>query len=89
MDKAVAVKYTSDLPAPFILAKGKGKLAAIIAEIAGKNGVEIINMPELADNLIELEAGSLIPEEYYEIVAELLVFVRDLQKRESDEKDKN
>ena len=81
MDKAVAVKYNQDLPAPFILAKGRGELAEIIAKIAGKNGVEIINMPELADNLIELEAGSLIPEEYYEIIAELLVFVRDLQKR--------
>ena len=81
MDKAVAVKYNRDVPAPFILAKGRGELAEIIAKIAGKNGVEIINMPELADNLIELEAGSLIPEEYYEIIAELLVFVRDLQKR--------
>lgn len=81
MDKAVAVKYTPDLPAPFILAKGKGKLAALIAKIAGENGIEIINLPELADNLIELETGSLIPEEYYEIVAELLLFVRDLQKR--------
>lgn len=81
MDKAVAVKYNQDLPAPFILAKGRGELAEIIAKIAGKNGVEIINMPELADNLIELEAGSLIPEEYYEIIAELLVFVRNLQKR--------
>ena len=24
MDKAVAIKYTEDVPAPFILAKGKG-----------------------------------------------------------------
>ena len=78
MDKAVAIKYAPDLPAPFILATGKGKLASVIANIAAENGIEIINMPELADNLIELEAGSLIPEEYYEIIAELLIFVRDL-----------
>ena len=35
-------------------------------------------MPALADSLIELEVGSLIPEEFYLIIAELLVYVRSL-----------
>ena len=35
--------------------------------------------PELADSLIQLEIGSLIPEEFYRIIAELLVYVRSVR----------
>lgn len=80
MEKAVAVKYTEDLPAPIILAKGKGNLAKRIKKIALENDVRLMAMPELADALIELEVDSLIPEEFYQIIAELLVYVRGLKK---------
>ena len=78
MDKAVAIKYTPEVPAPFILAKGKGTIAETIKRIAKENGIEIMNMPDLVDSLIEIEEGSLIPEEYYKIIAEILVFVQNL-----------
>jgi type III secretion system FlhB-like substrate exporter len=35
-----------------------------------------VDQPDLADALVELPLGSLIPEEFYRIVAEILVFVR-------------
>ena len=76
MEKAVAIQYTEDLPAPIVLAKGKGLLAKRIKEIALEQGIQIVDQPELADALIELPLGSLIPEEFYRIVAEILVFVR-------------
>ena len=79
VEKAVAIKYDESLPAPFVLAKGRGDLARIIEEIAKRNGVEITKMPQLADSLIDLDLGSLIPEKYYEIIAELLIFVRGLK----------
>ncbi len=76
MEKAVAVRYTLEMPAPIVLASGKGELARRICQIAQDHDIRILRMPELADDLIELEPGSWIPEEYFPIVAELLVFVQ-------------
>ena len=79
MEKAVAVKYTEELPAPIILARGKGELAKRIKKIAQESAVEIVSMPELTDALIELKIDTLIPEEFYHIIAELLVYVKGLK----------
>jgi type III secretion system FlhB-like substrate exporter len=76
MEKAAAIQYTEDLPAPIVLARGKGLLAKRIKEIALEQGIQIVDQPELADALVELPLGSLIPEEFYRIIAEILVFVR-------------
>lgn len=78
MEKAVAIKYTEDVPAPFILAKGKGVIAEVIKKIAQENGIQIMYKPDLTESLIEIETGSFIPEEYYKIIAEILVFVKNL-----------
>ena len=78
MEKAVAIKYTEDVPAPFILAKGKGTIAELIKKIAQENGIQIMYVPDLTESLIEIETGAFIPEEYYKIIAEILVFVRNL-----------
>ncbi len=80
MEKAVAIKYDNELPAPFVLAKGKGELAKIIESIARDNGINVAQIPNLADALIDLEIGSFIPEEYYKIIAEVLIFVRNLRE---------
>ncbi|MBN1697800.1 MAG: EscU/YscU/HrcU family type III secretion system export apparatus switch protein [Spirochaetales bacterium] len=79
MEEAVAVKYTEELPAPFIIAKGKGRIAEIIRKIAAEHHIQIVCRPELADALIEIDIGDFIPEEYYRIIAEILIFVRNLQ----------
>jgi type III secretion system FlhB-like substrate exporter len=76
MQKAVALRYSQELPAPLILAKGKGALAERIRRVAAQNDIRIVTSPELADSLVELPLGSLIPEEFYQVVAEILVFVR-------------
>jgi len=80
MEKAVAVHYSEELPAPVIVAKGKGELARRIRRIAEQHGVHLLVRPELADALVELEVGSLIPEEFYRIIAEILVFVRSVSE---------
>ncbi len=81
MDKAVAVKYDSTLPAPFVAAAGKGALARRIMAIARERGVRLVAEPIVADALVELEVGSRIPQEFYGIIAELLVFVRNVDSR--------
>jgi type III secretion system FlhB-like substrate exporter len=81
VEKAVAIHYNEDLPAPIVLAKGKGELALRIRQIAERHGIRLAAMPALADSLIELEVGSLIPEEFYRIIAELLVYVRSMSRK--------
>lgn len=78
IEKAVAIRYTEELPAPLIVAKGKGEMARAIKRIALEHGVKILDDPELAESLIELDLNAFIPESLYEVIAQLLVFVRTL-----------
>ena len=79
MNKAVALKYNKELPAPFIAASGKGRLADRILEIAEEEGIPIEERGELTEVLFTLEAGAFIPEELYEVIAQLYVTIADVQ----------
>lgn len=78
-DTAVALHYNEDLPAPIVVASGRGALAEVITRIARESGVPVVADPGLAASLIELDVNTLIPESLYEVIATLLVFVRGLQ----------
>ena len=78
-EKAVALRYADGLPAPLILASGRGRLAEAITRIAKESGVILVEDPILVDALITLEVYSFIPESLYEVIAELLAFVRQLE----------
>ncbi len=78
MKKAAAITYRPDLPAPFVVAKGRGALAERIVDIARTNGITIVEDAPLADRLIEIDAGDFIPEELYAVIAEVLVFAMRL-----------
>ena len=78
--KAVALKYSSDLPAPFIAAKGRGMLAEKVLQIAREEGIPIERGDELTEVLYSFEVGSFIPEELYEVVAQIYTFVVEIQE---------
>jgi flagellar biosynthesis protein len=78
-DKAVALQYTEDLPAPIVIASGRGPLAEAIVRIARETGVTLVADPELAESLIQLDVNTVIPENLYGVIAEILVFVRKLR----------
>jgi flagellar biosynthesis protein len=78
-DTAIALQYTEELPAPIVLASGRGRMAEAIMKIARESGITIVADPDLADSLIQLDVNTLIPEGLYEVIAELLVFVRNLR----------
>ena len=78
-DTAVALHYNEDLPAPIVVASGRGALAEAITRIARESGVPVVTDADLAASLIELDVNTLIPESLYEVIASLLVFVRGLQ----------
>ena len=77
-DTAVALHYNEDLPAPMVVASGRGAVAEAIERIARESGVPVVADPDLAASLIELDVNTLIPESLYEVIANLLVFVRGL-----------
>lgn len=74
-NKAVAVSYNKGYPAPVVVAKGEGYIAERIIRIAEKEGIMIKKDISLADTLYLADIYSLIPEEQYEIVAEILSFI--------------
>jgi flagellar biosynthesis protein len=73
---AVAVAYA----APKILAAGKGEVAERIIEKAKENDVPFYQDNKLAETLSKLQIGDTIPPELYDVVAEILVFVDDMDK---------
>lgn len=77
---AVALAYMPGDAAPKILATGKGALAERIIETAQEAKVPTYKDGALADTLSRLEIGDMIPPELYEVVAEILVFVNDMDK---------
>ena len=77
---AVALKYEKGDAAPKILATGKGYVAEQIIEKAKETDVPFYKDNELAETLSKLNIGDSIPPELYEVVAEILVFVNDMEK---------
>lgn len=92
---AVALKYDGE-QAPIISAAGSHQLADEIIRIAREHGVPLYENAELASTLAQLSLNDEIPEQLYQLVAEILAFafhIRGLtpqdagkQKPESDRK---
>ena len=82
MDKpaAAAIRYDDSLPAPFVVASGRGQAAERLLHLARRHGVPVSEVPELAERLVTLEPGTLIPESLFAPVAEVLSFVLTLDE---------
>ena len=78
--QAIAIQYNPDEVAPKILASGTGIIADKIIEKAKSSDVPLYEDNKLANTLSKLDIGEYIPPELYSIVAEILVFVDNLDK---------
>lgn len=78
--QAIAIQYNPDEVAPKILASGTGIIADKIIEKAKSSEVPLYEDNKLANTLSKLDIGEYIPPELYSIVAEILVFVDNLDK---------
>lgn len=78
--KAAAIQYAPGEQAPTVIAKGKGVVADKILEKAEEANLPVYRDEKLADELTKLEIGEYIPPELYTVVAEILVFVTNLDK---------
>ena len=79
MEKAVSLRYDKGYPAPFVSAKGSGALAERLIKIAKEHDIPVVEDELLSEALYLLEPGEYIPEEVYSVVAEILVFIKDIQ----------
>ena len=77
---AVALSYALGDEAPRVVASGKGIIAEKIIETAKENNVAVHEDSKLANTLSKLDIGEMIPPELYEVVAEILVFVDNMEK---------
>ncbi len=79
---AVAIRYENDMPAPQVVAKGKGVLAERIINIAKDFDVHIHRDPPLARTLYQMiEVGGFIPYEMYIALAEILAHVYKTKRK--------
>jgi flagellar biosynthetic protein FlhB len=64
------------------VAKGARKLAKRIKEIAEEHGIPIVENPPLARALYQtVDLGQVIPEMFYQAVAEVLAYVYRLKNK--------
>jgi flagellar biosynthesis protein len=79
--KAVALRYDKDKDhAPKVIARGRGKIAEKILEIAKAHNLPLYEDKNLVQILEALELETEIPPELYRAVAEVLAFIYRLNK---------
>jgi len=81
-EAAVALGYEAEgSGAPKVLAAGFGEVAKRIMELARESGVHIHQDENLVRLLAQVPVGSEIPEDAYQLVAELLSFLYRTDQR--------
>lgn len=79
--KAVALSYKPGRNnAPKVVASGRGIVAEKIMEIARENDIPFYSDPQLVETLIKLDLSQEIPPELYRVIAEVLVFVYQMDR---------
>jgi flagellar biosynthesis protein len=81
-NKAVALSFSLDLPAPMLQAKGQGQIAAKLVHIAQELGIPIEQNPGLTEGLISFEPGSMVPEEYFKVLSQIFLNLFDFENGE-------
>ncbi|MFC4404595.1 EscU/YscU/HrcU family type III secretion system export apparatus switch protein [Gracilibacillus xinjiangensis] len=80
--KAAALKYDpGNDQAPKVTAIGKGYVAENILEKALANNIPIQSDPTLVELLSELEINESIPEELYQVVAEVFAYIYQVDQK--------
>lgn len=76
--RAVALRYREGELAPHVAARGYGEVADRIIAEARRHGVYVHDAPELVALLMQLDIDQRIPPRLYQVIAELLVWIRSV-----------
>jgi len=81
---AVALTYDPELaPAPVVLARGRGETALAMRELAGEEGLPVLEYPVLARAIyFTTNANQMVREDLYVAIASLVAFVLALKRGE-------
>jgi len=72
--QAVALGYEHGLPAPRVLAQGRGEVAEAMLQKAREMGIPTQTDPGLVAFLMQLDLNAWVPPELYAAVAEVLAW---------------
>ncbi len=79
---AVALRYLREKdPAPRVVAKGRGDVAEKILALAREHGIAVHPDADLAEVLVQLDLGKVIPEELYQALAEILAYLYRMNQK--------
>ena len=79
---AIVLKYSDNLPAPQLIAKGADNVAEKIKALAREHNIPIVENKPLARTIFKtLKIGQVIPRELFVAVAEVLAYVFKLRRR--------
>lgn len=80
--KAAALGYDEKRDfAPRVIAGGRGAVAEEIIRLARELDIPIREDPDLVEILAALDVGKEIPEELYQVVAEILAFIYEMNEK--------
>ena len=80
--KAVALQYDKEKnQAPVVGAKGEGKTAQKIIQIAKENGVPLKKDEDLVELLSKIELNKEVPPQMYKAIAEVFSFIYSITKK--------
>lgn len=83
--EAAALEYSpGEDTAPKLIAVAKGEAAEKVIEKAKESNVPVYENAGLAHTLAGMSIGDQIPQELYEVVAEILVYISSLDKDYGD-----
>lgn len=83
--QAVALAYGDGDAAPRVVAQGYGLVAERIIAEAGRQGIYVHDSPQLVSLLMQLDLDEQIPAGLYQVIAELLVWVREIESGEAND----
>ncbi|PIP80402.1 MAG: hypothetical protein COW84_05480 [Gammaproteobacteria bacterium CG22_combo_CG10-13_8_21_14_all_40_8] len=72
--QAIALFY-DQVDAPKIIAKGEGDIARRMIMLAKQHNIHLHEDPNLLKQFSQLNIGDTIPEELYQVIAEIISFV--------------
>ncbi|WP_342365037.1 EscU/YscU/HrcU family type III secretion system export apparatus switch protein [Jeotgalibacillus proteolyticus] len=78
---AAVLKYDDEGGPPKVVAKGNGLLAERIIELANEHDLHLEENEGLLLSLLELDLGDSIPPQLYTVIAEMMIFIEEMDKR--------
>ncbi|QGG47512.1 EscU/YscU/HrcU family type III secretion system export apparatus switch protein [Heliorestis convoluta] len=76
----VLLRYEEGNDTPTVSAQGTGHIAQQIMNLAKANNIPIEQNSQLLDNLLDMDFGDQVPPQFYQVLAETLLMLKEMEK---------